>query len=64
MTGSPSEKNYRGMISSNMIKNCPIDSTYVSNSRAILGPDLSSVKGKTVQRKPKSIVEEYIAVPK
>ena len=62
--GSPSEKDYGGKVSSNMIKNCPIDSTNVSNARAIFGPDLAIVRGKTVRRKPKSIVEEYAAVPK
>ena len=46
--GSPSEKDYGGMVSSNMIKNFPIDSTDVSNARAIFGPDLASVRGKTV----------------
>ena len=64
MIGSSSEKDYRGMVSSNMIKNCPIDSTDVSNARAIFGPYLDSVRGKMVRRKPKSIVEEYVAVPK
>ena len=60
----PSEKDYGGMVSSNMIKNCPIDSTDGSNARAIFGPDLSSVRGKTGRRKSKSNVEEYVAVPK
>ena len=45
-------------------KNCPIDSTDVSNARAIFGPDLASVRRKTVRRNPKSIVEKYGAVPK
>ena len=48
MIGSPSEKDYGGMVSSNMIKNCPVDSTNVSNARVIFGPDLASVRGKTV----------------
>ena len=56
MIGSPSENDYGGMVSSNMIKNCPIDSTDVSKARVIFGPDLDSVRGKTVQRKPKLIV--------
>ena len=46
--GSPGEKDYGGMVSINMIKNYPIDSTDVSNARAIFGPDLASVRGKTV----------------
>ena len=53
MIGSPSENDYGGMVSSNMIKNCPIYSTDVSNARAIFVPDLASVRGKTVRRKPK-----------
>ena len=48
MIGIPSEKDYGGMVSSNVIKNCPIDSTDVSNARAIFVPDLASVRGKTV----------------
>ena len=48
MIGSPSEKDYGRMVSSNMIKNCPIDSTDVSNARTIFGPDLASVRGKTI----------------
>ena len=48
MIGSPSEKGYGGMVSSNKIKNCPIDSTDVSNARSIFGPDLASVRGKKV----------------
>ena len=36
----------------------------MSNARAIFGPDLASVRGKIFRRKPKSIVEEYVAVPK
>ena len=48
MIGSPSEKDYGEIVSSNMIKNCPIDSTDVSNARAIFVPYLASVRGKTV----------------
>ena len=49
LLGNPSEKDYRGMVSSNMIENCPISTSDVSNARAIFGPDLPSVRGKTVQ---------------
>ena len=64
MVGSPSDKDYEGMVRSNMITNFPIDPTNVSNARTVFGPDLASVRGKTVRRKPKSILEEYVAVPK
>ena len=63
MIGSPSEKDYGGMVSSNTIKTCPIDSTDVSNACEIFEPYLASVREETVRRKPKSILEEYVAVP-
>ena len=46
MIGSPSEKDYGGMVSSNMIKNCPIDSTDVSNARTIFALTLLVSEGK------------------
>ena len=51
MIGSTSEKDYGGMVSSNMIKNCPIDSTDVSNACAMFGPDLACVRGKQFEGK-------------
>ena len=63
MIGIPSEKDYVGLVSSNMIKKCPIDSTNVSNARVIFRSDLASVREKTVLSRPKLIVEEYAAVP-
>jgi hypothetical protein len=48
MIGSPSEKDYKGMVSSNIMKNFPIIVPDVTNTRNIFGPDLASVQGKTV----------------
>jgi len=52
------------MVSSNMIENCPISTSDVSNARAIFGPDLPSVRGKTVRRTPAPVVAEYVSVPR
>ena len=49
MIGNRSEKDYKGMVSNNLIPNCPITSKDVSNARTIVGPDLASIWGKTVQ---------------
>ncbi len=48
MIGSPSEKDYKGMVSSNIIKNCPITVSDVTKAQNIFGPDLANVQGKTV----------------
>ena len=63
MIGNPSEKDYKGMVSGNLITNCPITTTNISNAHAIFGPDLASIRGKTVQRTPAPMVADYVAVP-
>ena len=34
----------------------------ITNTKAIFGPDLPSVRGKTVRRKPAPVVADYVAV--
>ena len=64
MMGNPSKKDYKGMVSNNLIANYPISSKDVSNARTIFGPDLASIRGKTVQRAPEPVVTDYVAVPR
>jgi hypothetical protein len=64
LLGNLSEKDYRGMVSSNMIENCPISTSDVSNARTIFGPDLPSVRGETVRQTPVPVVAEYVSVPR
>ncbi len=63
MMGNPSEKDYKTMASNNLIPECPITPTDISNARAIFGPDLPSVRGKTVRTRPAQVVGDYVAVP-
>ena len=58
-----SEKHYKGMVSSNLIENSPINSQDVANARTIFGPDLASVRGKTVRRTPEPVVTDYVDMP-
>ncbi len=37
--------------------------TDITNARAIFGPDLSSVRGKTVRQASAPVVTDYVAVP-
>ena len=46
MIGSPSESDYKGMVSSNLIRNCDITPHDVSNARKMFGPQLQGVRGK------------------
>ncbi len=64
MIGSPSEKDCKGMVTSNMIKNCQISVSNVTNAQNIFEPDLASVRGKTVGRTPAPVVADYVAAPR
>ena len=64
MMGNPSKADYKGMVSHNLIPNCPVTSSDITKVKAIFGPDLPSVQGKTVQRTPAPVVADYVAVPR
>jgi hypothetical protein len=64
MMGNPSEKDYKGVVSNHLISNCPITVNDITNSRAIHGPALASVRGKTVQRAAEPVVTDYVDVPR
>ena len=63
MIGSPSESDYKAMVSSNLIRNCDISPHDVSNARNMFGPQLEGIRGKTTRSKPDTVVEQYVAVP-
>ena len=64
MIGSPSKGDFKGMVSSNMIKNCLVSPSDIANAKEIFGPALTSVRGKTVHRTPAPVVGDYVAVPR
>ena len=39
MMGNPSEGDYKGMVSHNLMPNCPVTSSNITNAKAIFGPD-------------------------
>ncbi len=48
MISNPSEENFKGIIRGNVIKNCPVTSDAITNAHTTFGPDLPSLRGKTV----------------
>ena len=52
------------MVRSNMIVNCPVTFSYVKNAKLIFGPDITSLKGESVRRKPASVVTNYVEIPR
>ena len=63
MMRNPSESNCKGMVSRSMIKNHPITPVDITNARDMFGPDLPSMRGKTVRCTPVPVMADYVAVP-
>ena len=59
--GNPSKRDFKGMVSGNMIRNCPVTTDAITNASAIFCPDLASVRGKTVRRMPEQVVGDYLS---
>ena len=47
-----------------MIVNFPVTFSDVKNAKLIFGPDTTSLKGKSVRRKPTSVVTDYVEIPR
>jgi hypothetical protein len=61
ISGNPSKRDFKGMVSGNMIRNCPVTTDAITNASAIFCPDLASVRGKTVRRMPEQVVGDYLS---
>ena len=59
----PSEGDMATMISRGIISNCPITVGDVRAAKEIFGPDMASIKGKTVRRKSPRVQVRYVDVP-
>jgi hypothetical protein len=64
MVGYPSEKDFKHMVSSNMIHNCPVTPKDIIAANNIFGPNVASMKGKTVRTTQDPVLTEYVDIPK
>ena len=64
LLGFPSERDFENMVRLSMIVNCPITFDDVKNAKFTLGTDITSLKDKSVRRKPASVVTDYVDIPK
>ena len=64
LLGFPSERYFENMARSNIIVNFPVTFSDVKNAKLIFGPDITSLKGKSVRRKLASIVADYVEIPR
>ena len=53
--GNPSTDAYINYVQINLIPNCPVTKTDILRAEDILGPNLGSLKGKTVRKTPEKV---------
>ena len=60
--GRPSSKQFLEIINNNLLINCPVTCHDVLAAENIFGPDLGSLKGKTVRQTPESVMINDVKV--
>ena len=63
MIGRPSTQDFLHFVDNNLIPNCPITRDDILAVEHIFGPNLGSLKGKTVQRKPRPVKVHMTNIP-
>jgi len=61
--GTPTVKNFKHMLKTNAISNCPVTTEDVTIAEKIYGPSMSSLKGKSTRSRPKPVVDDVIEIP-
>ena len=59
----PSWKDYKWVIQSNQIKDCPVMVQDVDVALKIWGKNIAALKGKTTQSKPNPVARDFVKVP-
>jgi hypothetical protein len=63
MIGSLSEHDFQGLVPCSLLKDCPITKSDILHANKIYGPNLASIRGKTVCHKPERVKMDYVDIP-
>ena len=63
MLGYPSISDFKEIINTNLIQNCPVTVEDINISIDIFGPDIFALKGKTTCKKTLPVVSDIVKVP-
>ena len=62
--GRPTTKDFARIVRHNLLPNCPITVADINAAEDIFGPDLGSLKGKTVRRSPHKVnTNDIVRIP-
>ena len=60
----PSDKNFKWIIQSNQIRNCPVRVQDIEVAHEIWGKDINNLKGKTTRKKPIPVAKDFVKIPR
>jgi hypothetical protein len=63
MIGRPTTKEFAKIVEMNLLRNCPVTRNDIMNAEKIFGPDIGSLKGKTVRRSTDHVEVATVPVP-
>jgi hypothetical protein len=63
MVGYPSPKDFQNMVRSNLILNFPVTPNDINTAKKN-GPNVTSLKGKTIRNTQEPVLKEYVKIPK
>jgi hypothetical protein len=61
--GYPSLKDFKWVIQSNQISNCPVTVKDIDVAQAIWGNNIAVLKGKTTRSQPIHVAQDFVKVP-
>ena len=61
--GFPSLPDYKHIVATNRIKDCPVTLEHIRVMEHIYGDNSILLKGKTTRRKPLPVVQDYVQIP-
>ena len=61
--GRPTTRDFIHIVNHNLLPNCPVTQRDIMAAEDIFGPDLGSLKGKTVRRRPHSVTTDITYSP-
>ena len=56
-------ENFKALLHMNAIQNCPVTVKDMKIAERIFGPDMPSLKGKSMRRKPKPVRKDLLEIP-
>eukprot|EP00957_Ditylum_brightwellii_P143154 10907127-Ditylum_brightwellii.AAC.2 len=64
MLAYPSDREFKAVLKSNMLKNCSVKVEDIDIANKIYGPSVASLKGKTTHKRGEAVVTDYIKIPR